>query len=50
MSAAGRVVGYACSFLGIGAGLWLIFADGDLFGFIGITLGLLAFAVAWSAE
>lgn len=50
MSSAARVAGYACAFLGVGAGLWLIFADGDLFGFIGITLGLLVFAIAWSAE
>lgn len=50
MSSAARIVGYACAFLGVGAGVWLLFADGDLFGLLALVFGLLVFAIAWSAE
>lgn len=50
MSAAGRVVGFACAFLGMGAGVFLLFADGDAFGVLGIIFGVAVFALAWSTE
>lgn len=51
MSAAGRVVGFACAFLGMGTGVFLLFADGDAFGgLFGIIFGVAVFAIAWGAE